>query len=211
MRKIFNKETVESYIQNCIYRNILEELPIELFLVQYEEGEFVSSPLQSEELFQIVVEGSLSIYFIRNDGTKYSLSSGKTDYIIGDMDFFRQPNNNIYAEASESLTCIALSINKNRDLLLNNTNFMRFIANSLSDKIGIITTLDAEPTSLRERVISYMKYKCDSGILKGMEQAAFHLHCSPRQLQRVMNDCEHDGLVNKIGKGSYQLTINEQQ
>lgn len=205
MKKIFDEKIIESYTKKCIYKDLLEQLSIELFVIQYDKGEFVSSPLQNEELLQIVVDGSLTIYFIRNDGTKYSLSSGKAHYVIGDMELFEQPNNNIYAEASENLTCIAFSIKKNRELLLNNAKFMCFVASSLSKKIGIITTLDAEPTSLRERILSYMKYKCESGILKGIEQAAFHLHCSSRQLQRVINDCEKDGQVNKIGKGTYQF------
>ena len=68
-----------------------------------------------------------------------------------------------------------------------------------------MTTLDASPSSLSERVISYMKYKCNDGILKGVEQAAFRLHCSARQLQRVLNQSESAGLVKKTGKGTYKL------
>lgn len=207
MKKIYDKEIVRSYIDNCIYKELLEELSVELFLIQYEEGEFVSSPFQDEDLLQIVTCGSLTIYFIRNDGTRYSLSSGAADYIIGDLELFKQDNKNIYAEASESLTCIAFSLDTNRDLLLNNTNFLRFIGNSLSTKIGVLTELDAAPASLTERVLTYMEFKCESGILKGIEQAAFHLHCSPRQLQRVMNQCEEEGTVKKIGKGTYVLEL----
>ena len=65
--------------------------------------------------------------------------------------------------------------------------------------------MEAVPASLTERVMSYMKYKCDYGVLKGIEQAAFHLHCSARQLQRVLNQSESAGLVKKIGKGTYKL------
>lgn len=205
MKRIFDKEIIASHVKNCIYKDFLAALSVDLFLIQYEEGEFVTSPFQDELLFQIVTDGSLIIYFIRDDGTRYSLSSGTTDYIIGDTEFFQQRNNNVYTEASEALTCIAFSMDKNRALLLNNTYFLRLIASSLSKKINILTTLDAAPTSLTQRALSYMKYKCEAGILKGMEQAAFHLHCSPRQLQRVMNHCENEGSVKKIGKGTYQL------
>lgn len=53
--------------------------------------------------------------------------------------------------------------------------------------------------------MSYMKYKCDNETLKGIEQAAFHLHCSARQLQRILNQSEAAGLVKKLGKGTYKL------
>lgn len=205
MIKILNKEILSKYIEGCRYKEILEELSIELFLVQYEKGELVRSPFKNEELIQIVSQGSLSIYFIRNDGTRYSLSSGTKDYIIGDMDLFKPYNSNIYAEASENLTCIAFYIDKNKDLLLNNASFLRIVSQSLCNKFEIMTKLDAAPTSLTERALSYMKYKCESGILKGMEKAAFQLNCSSRQLQRIMNKCEEEGKVRKISKGTYQL------
>lgn len=31
------------------------------------------------------------------------------------------------------------------------------------------------------------------------------LHCSARQLQRILNQCEAAGLVRKLGKATYRL------
>lgn len=90
--------------------------------------------------------------------------------------------------------------------MLSNSRFLALICYSLSAKMGAITTIEAAPASLTERVLSYMKYKCDDKILKGIEQAAFHLHCSSRQLQRILNQSERAGLVKKLGKGTYRLT-----
>ena len=140
-------------------------MDVDFYLIKYEKGELVSSPFQNEILFQIVEQGSINIYFIRDDGTRYSLSNGTSDYFLGDMDIFYPKSQNIYAEAA--------------------------------------------PASLTERVLSYMKYKCSDGTLKGIGQAAFHLHCSTRQLQRILNQSETAGLVKKIGKGTYQLTENK--
>ncbi len=50
-----------------------------------------------------------------------------------------------------------------------------------------------------------MKYKCEDGTLKGIERAAFHLHCSARQLQRILNEREAAGAVKRLGKGTYRL------
>ena len=41
--------------------------------------------------------------------------------------------------------------------------------------------------------------------LRGVEKAAFQLHCSPRQLQRVLNELTDCGETEKIGKGAYKL------
>ena len=82
---------------------------------------------------------------------------------------------------------------------------MQLIASAMAEKIEFITTMNAKPLSLSDRVINYIKYKCDNKTLKGIEKAAFYLHFSSRQLQRILNNFEKDGLVQKIGKGTYRL------
>lgn len=205
MERIYDKKEVAACIAKSKYHAVLDSLNVDFYLMRYEKGELVSSPFQNELLFQIVEQGSLNIYFIRNDGTRYSLSSGTTDYFLGDMDIFYPKSSNIYAEAAESLTCISFSIEKYREMLFSNSEFLVLICNSLSAKIGAMTTIDAAPASLTERVIFYMRYKCSDQTLKGIEQAAFHLHCSARQLQRILNQGEVSGWVKKLGKGTYRL------
>ena len=205
MERIFDEKKVAACIAKSKYHSVLDTIDIDFYLTKYEKGEFVSSPFQTESLFQIVEQGSINIYIIRDDGTRYALSNGTTDYFLGDMDIFYPRSGDVYAEAAERLTCIAFSIEQNRETLLSNNRFLALICNSLSTKIGTMTTMEAVPASLTERVMSYMKYKCDYGVLKGIEQAAFHLHCSARQLQRVLNQSESAGLVKKIGKGTYKL------
>ncbi len=209
MERIFDEKKVAACIAKSKYHSVLNTMDIDFYLIKYEKGEFVSSPFRTESLFQIVEQGSINIYIIRDDGTRYALSNGTTDYFLGDMDIFYPRSGDVYAEAAESLTCITFSIDKNRETLLSNNGFLALIGNSLSTKIGTMTTMEAVPASLTERVMSYMKYKCDYGILKGVEKAAFHLHCSARQLQRVLNQCEADGFVKKVGKGTYKLSEAE--
>ena len=76
MKKIYDKSFIESCLQQIKYEYFLRELQDNLFIVQYSKGEFIMSPFHEEHLFQIVVQGSLNIYFIRNNGTLHSLSKG---------------------------------------------------------------------------------------------------------------------------------------
>lgn len=206
MERIYDKEKIAVCIAKSKYHDVLDSLEIDFYLIKYEKGELVSSPFQNEFLFQIVEEGSINIYFIRDDGTRYSLSNGTAGYFLGDMDIFYPRSSHVYAEAAESLTCISFSIEKHREMLLSNNGFLELVCSSLSAKMGMMATVEAAPASLTERVMSYMKYKCGDKTLKGIEQAAFHLHCSARQLQRVLNQSEAVGLVRKLGKGTYRLT-----
>ncbi len=205
MEKIYDQKKVAACIAKSKYHAVLDTMDLDFYLIKYEKGEFVSSPFQNTLLFQIVEQGSINIYLIRDDGTRYCLSNGTTDYFLGDMDIFYPRSGSIYAEAAETLTCIAFSIEKHRDMLLSNNRFLTLICNSLSSKIGAMTTIEAAPASLTERVMSYMKYKCEDNTLKGIERSAFHLHCSARQLQRILNQKEAAGSVTKIGKGTYRL------
>ncbi len=209
MERIYDRKKIAACIGKSKYSAVLETLDVDFYLIKYKKGELVSSPFQNELLFQIVEQGSINIYFIRDDGTRYSLSKGNSDYFLGDMDIFYPKSNNIYAEAAEDITCISFSMEKHRETLLSNNRFLRLICNSLSAKIGTMAVMDAAPASLTERVMSYMKYKCDDGILKGVQQAAFQLHCSPRQLQRILNQREAAGFVRKLGKGTYKLRKTE--
>ncbi|WP_029319065.1 hypothetical protein [Butyrivibrio sp. AE3004] len=86
-----------------------------------------------------------------------------------------------------------------------NVSFTRLAACSMAKKLETGMHLDATYSTLGERVINYMTYKCENNILKGIEKAAFKLHCSSRQLQRILNSYENDGVVQKIGKGCYKL------
>ena len=103
MKRIYEKDEVAACIAKSKYHDVLESLDIDFYLIQYEKGELASSPFQKEFLFQIIEEGSVNIYFIRDDGTRYSLSNGTSGYFLGDMDIFYPKNSNIYAEAAGSV------------------------------------------------------------------------------------------------------------
>ena len=206
MKKIYDRDKVLSCVRQCMYESILKDFISELFIICYNEGEILTSPLQETQLFQIVIKGTLDIYMIRDDGSRYSLSQGNENYILGDMELFYPTDGSmIYSEAFTDLICVAFPIEKNRKQLLENNQFLQLIGKSLSEKMLLITTLNAAPTTLKERVLSYMQYKCPNKTLRGLEQAAFHLHCSSRQLQRILNQYEAEGIVEKIGKGAYRF------
>ena len=138
----------------------------------------------------------------------YSLATGKENDLLGEMEIFQHQPNNVYAEANDDVICLALSIEASKGALLKNCQFLQLICESLTQKMESITTLDAAPASLKQRVLIYMNYKCRQGELKGLQQAAVHLNCSSRQLQRILNQYEADGTVIKTGKGTYRLAVS---
>lgn len=205
MKKDYDKAAVAAYLQQTGYQAALHELQDCLFAVRYAKGEFVTSPLHNADLFQIIVSGAIRIYYIRDDGSLYSLASGQSSYLLGEMALFQQEAGSVYAQASDAVTCLALSIGENRDRLLHSCRFLQLVCASLTRKMQAITRLDAAPATLKQRVLTYMAYKCENGELKGLEQAAFRLNCSARQLQRILNQYAAEQTVVMTGKGAYRL------
>ena len=205
MRRIAEKTRIADFVAASPYRQLLEKLNIPLFLAQYEAGEFISAPWKQQTLFQIVCQGEISIYYVRDDGSKYSLAQGREAYCLGEMALFEEENATVFAQAVTDVTCLAFLIAGNEEKLLTNNQFLRLVCQNLSGKLSAAMIRDAVSSSLSERVWNYMQFKCEKGILKGLEKTAFQLHCSERQLQRIMNLFESNGMVKKIGKGTYQM------
>lgn len=205
MKKFYDKALIETYLKQTKYEFIMNGLLEHLFVAEYKKSEFVTMPLQQIHLFQISIQGTVSIYFIRDDGSVYSLANGRKNDLLGEMEIFPHQPSNVYAEANDDVICLALSIESSKNALLENCRFLQLVCESLTQKMESVTTLDAAPASLKQRVLIYMKYKCSKKELKGLQQAAFHLNCSARQLQRILNQYEADGIVTKTGKGAYKL------
>ena len=207
LKKILDQKKIDEAVSGCKYLPFLQSLNIPYFIIEYKKGESIVTPYMKERYFQIVLDGSLSIYFIRNDGSQYGLSSGGKDSILGDMELFIPEKESIFVTAETPLKAVTIDEEKWGEQLLNNVDFLRLISGEMASKISAITNSDAIPCSLSERVLNYIQYKCN-GKLKGVEKAAMYLHCSSRQLQRILNDFEAQGQLEKVGKGEYQLIFS---
>lgn len=208
MKKIYDEELVDAQLKACPYNELLSSLNVPIFLVEYDAGEFLSAPWSNQPLFQILCQGSISIYYVRDDGSRYSLAEGGQAYFLGESALFERTPATVYAQATSPTTCLAFAVTGNEEALLENNQFLQLICRSMVTKLSAITVRDAAPASLSERTQNYMKFKCEKGLMRGLEKAAFQLHCSSRQLQRIMNSFEAQGIVKKVGKGAYQLIDN---
>lgn len=84
-----------------------------------------------------------------------------------------------------------------------------FLHSVIHSCVDIIQTVqhDQNFMSLEEKVIAYMKYQCDDHILRRIEKTSEILHCSRRQLQRVLCQLVEKNVIKKTGKGIYRFKI----
>ena len=173
MKRIYDKKAIKEAIENSLYREVLESLDVPMFICEYEDGEMVVAPYKENSLFQITISGSMSIYFIRNDGSSYHLAYSDIDSFMGDNELFDTANHGVYGEASGTLRCLAFSVKDSKEALLKNVVFLRVLAKTLSERFKSIALQDAAPSSLTERVIAYMTYISENKAIKGVEKTAY--------------------------------------
>lgn len=204
MKVIYEQKKIDNIIKTENIHRYFSQIPKSLHILEYEVGETISSASTSKNLFQILIKGTASIFYFREDGNIYSLAQCQGPYIIDESELFFEQNQNIFATAQTKCICIAISIKEDGQQLLNDVTLLRMIAKDLANKLQVLSNQNAMASSIKERVINYITYYCDDHILSGVEQTAWRLHCSPRQLQRILNELVKEEKIKKIGKGTYQ-------
>lgn len=147
MKKIYDKNLINKVKEEYKIDNYFSK-KYEFIGIEYEEDETIINPLEKTQYIQFVLEGTLLISFIDQEGRQTVVSQSEELCIIGDMEFVYQ--------------------------------------------------------SVEERFLYYLKYYC-YGSLKSIEEATNYLHCSRRQLQRILKKLCDEGKMIKEGKGKYKI------
>lgn len=175
------------------------------FLIRYEKGETIIRPTERTKYLQFIVKGTVSIYAIRRDGSQFPIASGDDFTFLGDVEFVNQDFPTLFAEAKSGVTAIALSLEENKPALDKDLAFLHFTLRSLVKKIELSTMNEAAFAGLEEKLLHYIQYYCSDGLLVHIGKASENLHCSRRQLQRVLRKLTGQGILEKTAKGIYRL------
>ncbi len=205
MKEIRNPEQIEEILSGT--KRIFRKQPPVLCLLQFEKGELLNHPLKPLQQFLLVAEGSVAIYDISENGNiRYISHSGKGT-LLGDLEFCDVENHHFYTEATETLLCIAIPFVENRTVLENDPIFLRFALCQLAQKLSM-SAMDTTLPTLEEKVLLYLKKVQPDHTIHSVHEAVLSLHCSRRQLQRVLKKLCDTGLLCKVGRGCYQLRMD---
>lgn len=203
MKEIVDKKRLEHFFeeQHAHFR----QRPPMLKLVEFEKGEILNDPLQSLRRFYIIVRGSVSIYHLTEDGSIRYISKAASGTLLGDMEFSSAGNQSLYIEAAETVLCLDLPFLENLEVLENDPVFLRFVLGQLAGKLSLSSVMTASAQTLEERVLFYLRKIQADHEISSVNEALQPLHCSRRQLQRVLKKLCDEGLIIKIGRGCYRL------
>ncbi len=155
--------------------------------------------------FLFILEGSVRVYGLREDGGDYSVAQGAEQDMLGMMEFVRENQPALYTEALEDTLCIALPIEKNRAVLEKDSLFLRRLL-EYSVRLVMLSAMAGRPGQrLAEKVVAFLRDIQPDHTLHSINAGLLQFRCSRRQLQRVVRKLCEDGVLKKVGKGKYQL------
>lgn len=205
MVEIREKELIEYWLDRTKIREYFDTQNLLFRGRRYEKGEYLAAPDRYLKEILFLVEGVVQIYGIRDDGSISPVGQMNSPALLGDVEFCKQGISPFYAEARTTALCLTLSVEKYREQLDRDVRFLHLLLESYANKLSIFSTVDLPASTIEERVLLYMRNICPDGELRGIETALLGLHCSRRQLQRVLKKLCDNGRVEKTGKGKYRL------
>ena len=207
MKEIRDTEKLETVYQSQAH--LFGKRPPFLRLLAYEKGELLNLPFQNLDQFLIVVEGNVVIYSLLEDGSIRHLFNSEHGILLGDIEYSGNTGKTLFIEAQEHVLVLSIPFAQNREMLDQDPVFLKTLIRSLSDKLSISSTLDGISGTLQEKVLVYMRQiKPDHRIIS-INHTLQILHCSRRQLQRVLADLSRQGIIIKQGRGQYVLSQNQ--
>lgn len=203
MKEIVDKKRLDHFFGE--QQAHFQQRPSVLKLVEFEKGEILNDPLQLLNCFYLIVKGSVSIYSLTEDGSIRYISKAASGTLLGDMEFSGAGNQSFYIEAAEAVLCLAMPFRENQSVLENDPVFLRFVLSQLAGKLSLSAVMTASAQTLEEKVLFFLRKIQADHEISSVNEALQPLHCSRRQLQRVLKKLCDEGLIIKMGRGCYRL------
>ncbi len=205
LEKIQDINEIEYWLDKGNIQNYFDTPNLVFHGYRYEKGEYITVPDKKMDKILFLVEGTVQIYGIREDGSLSPVNQIVSPTILGDLEFPNEGVTPFFTETKTQAVCLSLSIKKYRNQLDCDTRFLHTLLQSYADKLKFFSLADTVTTTLEERVLLYMENICPMHEINGIETAIFQLRCSRRQLQRVLKQLCDNEKITKVGKGRYKL------
>lgn len=205
MREIRDPELLEHYLRKYHIRSFFDTTDLPFRLYEYAPGEMINVVHPMEESMKFIVEGVFDHYKIQEDGSFYLISHCDGFGFMGDLAFCgRQPPGR-YQEVIETVRAVELSMLETRTVLENDNRFLRFLIDTMAQRMTASMHIRSDMTTAEKALIGYLRWRCPNHRITNVSEAALHMNYSRRQIQRVLKDLTEKGVLVKEGKGQYLL------
>lgn len=205
MREIRDEKLLNEYLEQYQIRALFDTQELPFLLCEYEPGEMMNFAHPTRDYLKFTVKGTWNIYYDSSNGRRQVIHHSSHFALLGDLEFCSRYDSENWQEASTTVHCVELPLAQLRETLLRDNRFLRFLLQSLSEKmIGASSVRDGAST-LEENLLYYLRHECPGHAVTEVEQTAMRLHYSRRQLQRVLKSLTQRGMLKKEAKGRYVL------
>lgn len=206
MRQITNPRLLAQMLEKWDIPSRFDTEALDFRLVRFQKGELLVAPFRPMDSFLFVVEGSVNIYGLREDGSVFSVYLVESGALLGDIEFVRRGDLPLYAEALGEVLCVSLSMERHREALERDVRFLNTLLHSVADKFRLFPLIGQPAQSVEEKLVTFLREIRPDHTLQSVNASVMQLSCSRSQLQRVVRKLCADGTLEKVGKGKYRLT-----
>jgi len=169
-------------------------------LLRFEKGEILTGLREDPPWLLLNLGGRVRLYAVQEGGDLAPMHLGGNRFsCINPLELLGQKSPAF--EAEDTMFCLALPLPDCREALLSDSVFLRFLVESLARALSLSNHQQMEMTNVEQRTLDYIR---QYGAVKNVGEATYALHCSRRQLQRVLKKLCEDGAVRKTGRGHYE-------
>jgi len=191
MRQIRDPVLLEQYLRKYHIRSFFDTPNLPFRLYEYAPGEMINVVHPMEESIKFIVEGVFDHYKIQEDGSPYLIAHCDGFGFMGDLAFSgRQPPGR-YQEVIETVRAVELPLEEMRPILENDNRFLRFLIDTMAQRMTASMHIRSDMTTAEKAVIAYLRWRWRSShsdnaaAWKAMRRAVFVCWA-----QRCMRLCE---------------------
>jgi CRP-like cAMP-binding protein len=203
MIKINNKEVMEGYLLKFNINDIFtEDMRPFMELMLFKKGEYICRDSEKLKYLFFFVDGKAKVYSILSNGKALLLTFYEGFKVLGDLEMINSEPATTNVQVIEDTYCIGISVEKVKSHLLNDARFLRYICNSLGEKLNRCSKNSSINLlyPLENRLASYILATEDS-FDESLTEISELLGTSYRHLLRTLNSMCKKGLIKKRDTG----------
>lgn len=199
MEKEYNSVLQSYKMDHCKLHQMVE--------ITYESGEFLCIEGQDMKYLLVLLSGKAKVSITTLEGRSLLLCFYMGGGIIGDVELMMDTleiNSNV--QAVTPVRCIGIPMDKNREYLKRDLNFMTYVAGSLARKLDRCSKNSAFTIlhTVETRLCSYIALACVNGkFQETLTEVAELLGTSYRHLLRTMEQLCDQKILNREKSGYY--------
>ena len=203
MLKIYNKKIIEEYVFKYNINDIFTvDMRPFMELLLFKKDEYICRENDKLNYLLFFVDGKAKVYLTLSNGKSLLLCFYQGFMVLGDLEMVNSEPVTTNVQVIEDTYCIGIPKEKVETYLLGDAKFLRYICNSLSEKLNRCSKNSSINLlyPLENRIASYMLATGENRD-ESLTEISELLGTSYRHLLRTLNNMCQKGLIKRNDTG----------